>query len=154
MPSPNARGRDDHLLLVAANVAAIGSLVPVALYQLGVISHLPDPPAKVFDSDRITSSPIAHPLGIPDGMLGIASYGTTLLMAICLCRSKRVSRMLGAKLLLDGGLATFNASRQMTRFGKLCSWCMGAVAATAVMVYAGRLSISRVFANESATLSG
>lgn len=141
----NAGEAADCRLLLIANVAAIASLVPVVFYQLGVMRHLPDPPSNVFDSDRITSSRMAHPLGIPDGVPGVASYGTTLVLAAMACRSTPVRRMLGAKLLLDGGVASFNAVRQVVRFGKLCSWCMGTVAATAVMVYAGRESISAVF---------
>lgn len=89
---------------------------------------------------------MAHPFGIPDGLLGVASYGTTLLLATMACKSKRASKVLGAKLLLDGGVAGFNATRQVVRFGKLCSWCMGTVAATGVMVYAGR-SFIRVFSD-------
>jgi len=114
------------------------------------VKHLPDPPAKIFDSDRITGSQIAHPFGIPDGLLGIASYGTTLALAIVASESKTAGRLLGAKLLADAGAATFNASRQVVRFGKLCSWCMGTAAATGVMVYAGRQFISRVFCDENA----
>lgn len=140
-----ARARKDQRLLLAANGAAIASLVPVVLHQLGGLRHLPDPPGSLFDSDRITDSRMAHPFGVPDGLLGVASYGTTLTLALMACRSRRAGRLLGAKLLLDGGVATFNASRQVVRFGKLCSWCMGTVAATAVMVYAGRRFISRVF---------
>ena len=142
--------QESRRLLLAANGAAIASLVPVILYQLGAVKHLPDPPAEIFDSDRITGSKIAHPLGIPDGLLGIASYGTTLALAAMACRSKTAGRLLGAKLVLDGGAATFNTSRQIVRFGKLCSWCMGTVAATGVMVYAGRQFISRVFCDKNA----
>lgn len=135
--------RDWRLLLIA-NGVAIASLVPVVLHQLGVVRHLPDPPSSVFDSDRITGSQMAHPLGIPDGVLGVASYGTTLMLASIACRSNRATRLLGAKLLLDGGVASFNAVRQVVRFGKLCSWCMGTVAATAVMVYAGHRFVSGI----------
>lgn len=142
--------RKNHQLLLAANSAAIASLVPVVLYQTRVLRHLPDPAAKIFDSDRITDSNMAHPFGIPDGLLGIASYGTTFLLAVMACRSDRAGRLLGVKLLLDGGAASFNASRQISRFSKLCSWCMGTVAATGVMVYAGRHFISHAFSDENA----
>jgi uncharacterized membrane protein len=135
---------DSHALLAAANAAAIATLIPVALHQLGLVRHLPDPPASMFDSDGITESSMAHPFGIPDALLGIASYGTTLLLVRGACRSSAARKLLGAKLLLDGGTATFNATRQVTRFGKLCSWCMGTVAATALMVYAGRHAIAGV----------
>ncbi|HZQ41644.1 MAG TPA: vitamin K epoxide reductase family protein [Acidobacteriaceae bacterium] len=144
----SAREAESHRLLAGANAAALATLVPVALHQLGVVDHLPDPPKSVFDSDRITDSSIAHPFGIPDALLGIASYGTTLLLIRSASRSHAVRRFLGVKLLLDGGAAAFNATRQVVRFGKVCSWCMGTAAATAVMVYAGRQLIAGVFAGE------
>jgi len=110
----------------------------VALHQLGALDHLPDPPCKLFHSDRITESEMAHPFGVPDSLLGLASYGTTLALAMTAkqCRPARV--LLGGKLVLDSAAAAFNATRQVTRFGKLCSWCTGTALATAAMVYAGR----------------
>lgn len=154
MDSPSVCKVEDQRLLVAANTVALATLVPVVLHQLGVVRHLPDPPATLFDSDRITESKMAHPLGVPDGLLGVASYGTTLLLALMAGRSKCARKMLGTKLLLDGGVAAFNATRQVVRFGKLCSWCMGTVVATGAMVYAGRSIICEVFSNEIAKDNG
>lgn len=145
---------EDQRLVLIANAAAIATLVPVVLHQLGAVRHLPDPPGRLFDSDGITESKMAHPLGVPDGLLGLASYGTTLFLALTASRLKCGGRMLGAKLLLDGGVAGFNATRQVARFGKLCSWCMGTVVATGVMVYAGRSFISRTFSRGAADLKG
>ncbi|HEV2576026.1 MAG TPA: vitamin K epoxide reductase family protein [Acidobacteriaceae bacterium] len=147
MMGQSSSATESHKLLVGANVAALVTLVPVALHQLGVVSHLPDPPSSVFDSDGITGSAMAHPLGIPDALLGIASYGTTLLLIRSAPGCSAARKVLGAKLLLDGGAAMFNTSRQVMRFGKICSWCMGTVAATAVMVYAGRQLIAGVFSS-------
>ena len=124
--------------MIGACSVAIGTLVPVALHQLGALDHLPDPPGRVFDSDRITESEMAHPFGVPDSLLGLASYGTTLGLALMSVRCAAARRLLGGKLVLDGAAAAFNATRQVTRFGKLCSWCMGTALATAVMVCAGR----------------
>lgn len=148
--SRGSREGENRELLIAANAAALATLVPVALHQLGVVRHLPDPPASVFDSDGIADSAVAHPLGIPDALLGIASYGMTLLLVRGAATCGAARKLLGVKLLMDGGVATFNATRQVVRFGKLCSWCMGTVAATAVMVYAGRQLIAGVFAGEPA----
>jgi uncharacterized membrane protein len=118
------------------------TLVPVALHQLGAISHLPDPAGRLFDSDRITESRMAHPLGVPDSLPGIASYGTTLALILLARRHARTRKLLGGKLLVDGGAAAFNVVRQLVRFGKLCSWCTGTALATAAMVYAGRGAIA------------
>lgn len=81
---------------------------------------------------------MAHPFGVPDSLLGLASYGTTLGLAVTSTRCRPARLLLGGKLVLDGAAAAFNATRQVTRFRKLCSWCTGTALATAVMVYAGR----------------
>ena len=129
-------------VMMAACCMALATLVPVALHQLGALEHLPDPPGRMFDSDGITESKMAHPLGVPDALLGVASYGTTLALMMMARRSETAKRVLGAKLVLDGAAAGFNAVRQVARFGKLCSWCTGTAMATAVMVYAGRGAIA------------
>jgi uncharacterized membrane protein len=125
-------------LLVGANVTAILTLLPVAAHQLGCLSHLPDPPGKLFASDHITMSKAAHPLGIPDGVLGLASYGLTLSLALLAPARPEVRKLLVLKLVADGGLASFNVIRQVVSFRKLCSWCTATAVCTAVMVCAGR----------------
>ena len=134
----------DHVLLLGASCVAIATLVPVAMYQVGAISKLPDPPFRVFDSERITTSSAAHPFGIPDGLLGIASFSTTLTLALLSRRSKTANKLLGAKLVFDASSAAFNAGRQVVSFGKLCSWCTGTALSAGVMAYAGRNSIREV----------
>ncbi|MGC1360857.1 MAG: vitamin K epoxide reductase family protein [Silvibacterium sp.] len=130
-------------LLLAATSAALLTLIPVAAHQLGYLSHLPDPPAAIFDSDRITESTTAHPLGIPDSLLGLGSYGLTLTL-ILLARSKpKARRLLALKLIGDGSIAGFNMVRQITKFGKLCSWCTVTALCTAAMVAGGRKLIAK-----------
>jgi uncharacterized membrane protein len=123
---------------IAAATAAVATLVPVALYQGGAIEELPDPPGEWFDSERITSGKSAHPLGIPDSYLGLASYGLTLLLLVKARKSKVARVLLGAKLDADGSMAAVNFGRQVVSFHKLCSWCSGTALATAVMVPAGK----------------
>jgi len=126
------------LTAIAAASAAIATLVPVALYQCHAIGNLPDPPGAWFDSEEITSSKAAHPLGVPDSLPGLGSYGITLALAILSRRSVLARKLFGAKLVLDGGMATVNVARQIVSFRRLCSWCMGTALMTAVLVPAGR----------------
>ena len=116
---------------------AIATLLPVAAYQLGWVKHLSDPPGDLWDSDRITGSRTAHPLGIPDALLGLASYGASLGLLIAAPRSDTARLLLPWKLGLDGAAAAFNAGRQVVKFGKMCSWCTGTGLATAGMVCLG-----------------
>lgn len=130
-------------LLLASTSAALLTLIPVAAHQLGYLRHLPDPPSTIFASDRITESAVAHPLGIPDSLLGLGSYGLTLTL-ILLARSKsKARRLLALKLIGDASIAGFNVVRQIAKFGKLCSWCTGTALCTAAMVAEGRKLISR-----------
>lgn len=134
--------KTDKTIALVACGTALGTLVVVALFQSGAIDSLPDPPGKVFDSERITLSETAHPLGIPDSYLGLASYGATLTLLLLANKSKWARRALGFKLVGDAGAASFNAVRQIVSFGKLCSWCTGTALATGVMVYGGRKAVA------------
>jgi uncharacterized membrane protein len=143
---PTVTQSDNYPLLIAASCAALATLVPIAMYQLNVITQLPDPPLRVFDSERITKSKAAHPMGIPDALLGLASFGTTLTLAILARRNKTAKMLLGVKLGMDASVAAFNAVRQVAEFGKLCSWCTATALSAGVMAYAGRGSIREVIA--------
>lgn len=134
MPPGETKGSsgNDPAAIVACSVA-LATLVPVTLYQIGVLQRLPDPPGDVFDSERITMSKAAHPGGIPDGLLGLASFATTMGLLLAARRRPTVRLVLGAKLSLDVGVAGFNAVRQVVSFGKLCSWCTGTAMAAGTM---------------------
>ena len=141
-PHPgNRSSEENNVAMAGACCVALATLVPVALYQTGMLSRLPDPPLTVFDSERITASPDAHPFGIPDALLGLGSFGATLALILLERRSAFAEKMLGAKLTLDIAIAALNASRQVTKFGKLCSWCTGTALAAGVMAYEGRETI-------------
>lgn len=129
------------VVMTGACCTALATLVPVALFQTGRLSRLPDPPSTFFDSERITSSQAAHPFGIPDALLGLGSFGLTLALILLEKRNARAKRLLGAKLTLDASVAAFNATRQVITFGKLCSWCTGTALAAGVMAYCGRAMI-------------
>jgi len=133
---------DNQPLLLASTSIALASLVPVALYQSRLIPALPDPSLRIFDSERITKSKTAHPLGIPDGWLGLASFGTTFVLVLLGRRSSTARKLLGVKLVMDASVGAFNAVRQIVEFRKLCSWCTATALSAATMAYAGRGSIA------------
>jgi hypothetical protein len=132
------RAASSNMLLAAATCAAVATLIPVAAHQIGAIDHLPDPPGSVFDSDRITESKAAHPLGIPDGILGLGSYSVTLGLVVLAGGNPKWRKLLALKLLGDGSLASFNVVRQVVSFHRLCSWCTATAVCTAAMLIAGR----------------
>jgi uncharacterized membrane protein len=139
---------------IIACSAAIVTLVPVALHQLGALKHLPDPPCAAFDSDSITESQAAHPLGIPDGLLGLASYSTTMALMLAARKDDHAKHLLALKLAADGSLAAFNVVRQVVQFRKLCSWCTGTAAATAIMLFASRDIMRNAASNALIAVTG
>ncbi len=134
----STNGSKSNWALAAATCAAVATLIPVAAHQVGAIDHLPDPPGSVFASDRITKSQSAYPLGIPDGILGLTSYGATLGLVALAAGSPKARKLLAVKLLGDGSLAAFNVVRQIVSFRMLCSWCTATAVCTAAMVISGR----------------
>jgi uncharacterized membrane protein len=127
-----------HAAAVAGAALALATLVPVALYQTGVVGRLPDPPGAIFDSEWITSSTDAHPMGIPDSLLGLGSYGVTLALLLAAPSSSVARALLRGKLAGDGSMAAFNVVKQVVKFRRVCSWCTGTALATSLLVAAGR----------------
>lgn len=68
-----------HIALLSS--VGLADFIPISLYQLGVIRHLPDPPGSLFDSDKINSSKDAQIAGIPDGVVSLVAYSATVALA-------------------------------------------------------------------------
>jgi uncharacterized membrane protein len=126
-------------MAVACCCAAMATLAPVALVQLHIIRDLPELPGRLFDSKRVVRSEGAYHLGIPDGVLGLASYGVTLALLVAATPERpMVRRLLRGKLALDATMAIRNVRKQVTEHKRICSWCIGAAVATAGLVFFGR----------------
>ncbi len=64
------------------SLVAMSSLMAVALYQLGMLKHLPQPPSSKFDTKKVNGSAEAYSkFSVPDGVLGLGSYAATLGLA-------------------------------------------------------------------------
>ena len=75
--------------IVAFSLIGMASMAAVTLYRMGLIRHLPDPPAPRFDSDRVNGSDTAYQYGLPDGTLTLAGHATNAAMAASggICRA-------------------------------------------------------------------
>lgn len=120
--------------IAASALASAGALGVVSLYQLGLIRHLPDPPLKIFASDKVDASGEAYVLGhTPDAVPGAASAAVTAALAVAggagtaRPRWLRVATALKATGDAVGGVALFAEQIQMHR--RLCSWCTFATVA-------------------------
>ena len=137
-PAGDMKSSSSNWVLVTATSGALASLIPVVAHQIGAIHHLPDPPGSVFASNRITGSKSAFPLGIPDGILGLTTYGVTLGLLALATSKPKARKLLAIKLLGDGSVAAFNVAGQVVCFRRLRSWCTATAVCTAVMLIAGR----------------
>jgi hypothetical protein len=68
--------------VVGLSMLGTASLGLVALYQMGIIKHLPEPKVKLLNADKVDASSEAYEwLSTADALLGIASFGTTMVLA-------------------------------------------------------------------------
>jgi len=108
----------------------------IALYQLGLIRHLPDPPLPMMNADRVDGSAEAYErFRIPDAVLGFGSYAVT--MALAAMGGTRRARetpwiplALAAKIAFDASNAGKLSVDQWTKHRAFCLWCLLAAAAT------------------------
>ncbi len=79
-------GADDALqrrrAVAGLTLLTISSMGLIALYQLGVLKHLPEPPLPGLDAEKVNGSAQAYGLfATPDAVLGLGSYAVTLGLA-------------------------------------------------------------------------
>jgi len=121
-------------------LAACGSMGVVALYQFGLVRHLPEPPASWLQSDRVDAAGEAHAFGLtPDTALAISSYGGD-------AGSDRHGRggsgaapsvdagPAAGQLAIDAAGAARLTLEQASKHRAFCFWCLMATAATAAAV--------------------
>lgn len=118
------------------SLAASASMSVIALYQLGILRHVPEPPLPRFDSDSITGSEKAYSLlETPDAVLAMSSYAVTLTLA-AMGSPDRANEQpllpiaLAAKVGLDAVVAAKYTLDEWREHRALCFWCLLASAAT------------------------
>jgi hypothetical protein len=122
--------------VIGLSLAAAGSMGLIALYQSGVIRHLPEPPLPGFDADKVDASAEAFErLEVGDAFLGFVSYGVTMTLA-AMGPPDRATRQPWIPLALAGKVAfdVANAAKltvdQWTKHKAFCFWCLLAATAT------------------------
>ncbi|GIH19553.1 hypothetical protein Raf01_77250 [Rugosimonospora africana] len=109
----------------------------VAAYQYGLLRHLPEPPWRGLDADRVDASGEAYAVAhTPDTALALANAAITLAL-VGMGPADRAARQPWLPLLTAGKAAGDAAAgawlfaEQVTKHRRLCGWCTLA-AATAV----------------------
>lgn len=128
---------------VGASLAAMASLGVIALYQVGIISHLPDPPLPGFDADKVHGSAEAYALlATPDSILGLGSYAATGVLAAIGGADRAATQpwlplALAGKVLFDLAQAARLTLNEVTEQRALSAWSLltaGASVLTAALV--------------------
>ena len=122
--------------IVGLSLIAAGSMGIIALYQMGIIKHLPEPPLPKLDADKVDASEEAYAhLQAPDAVLGFGSYAATMALAAVGGKNRAKEQpwlpvALAAKALVDAFQAARLTRDQAVRHQAYCFWCLLAAAAT------------------------
>jgi uncharacterized membrane protein len=118
----------------------VGAGMIVGLYQMGVLRRLPDLPVRGFDATKVDASDYAYKrLQTPDGLLMVASYAVTAILAGAGGRDRAreqplVPIALAAKTLYDTGTALKLAQEEWDENQALCGYCQAATLASIASV--------------------
>ncbi len=135
------RAADDTLTrhrrqVVALSLTSAACMGLIALYQIGSIRELPEPPLPMLDAEKVDASAEAYArLSVGDAFLGFVSYGVTMLLAGIGGPRRHLTnpwlpRALAAKVAFDAAQAAKLTVDQWTKHRAFCSWCLVAAAAT------------------------
>ena len=122
------------------SLVSIGSMAVISLYQMGIIDHLPEPPLPKLNADKVDAAEDAYAkLSMPDGVLGLHSYSTTLALiatggADRARETPLVPLLLAGKALMDAAQAGKLTVDQWTKHRAFCSYCLLAAGATFAVV--------------------
>jgi uncharacterized membrane protein len=124
--------------IVVLSLTAIGCMGLIALYQMGLIKHLPEPELPGLDADKVDASTEAYSFfETPDAVIGLGSYAVTLGLAAMGGKTRAKTKpwiplALAAKTTADAAQAARLTYDQFAKHGAACLWCLIAAAATFV----------------------
>ena len=111
--------------IIGLSCFSCGLLGGVALYQLGILKKLPQPPLRGFNSAKVHKSTEAYPFGVPDALLGLGSCAVTAALA-----AVGSPIMLGCKLLADAAAAGKLTLDECTKIRAFSIWSLLVTAST------------------------
>ncbi len=134
-PGPALRRRRR---VVGGTMLSTACMAVASLYQTGVLRRIPELPLRRFDANRVEASAQAYQvLRMPDAPLAVVSFGLTAALAAAAgggagrgVQAVRVA--LAAKALVDAAYSAKLMSDQVTKHGRLCSWCLTTTVGAAV----------------------
>ncbi len=124
--SPEMKRRRAVIGLSLIGMAAMGA---VSLLQTGVVKHLPDPPIKNFDSDKVNLSETAYRFGAPDGTISLAGLAANIPLAAFGGKDRAsenplVPLLAGAKAMIEAIVAGWFFLQMPTKQKAWCGYCI------------------------------
>jgi uncharacterized membrane protein len=122
--------------VVALSMAAAASMSVIALYQAGLLRHLPQPKVRWIDSDRVDASPLAYSRGqVGDAFLGALNWSVTATLAAMGGPDRAreqpwIPIALAGKVAFDVANVARMSSVQWSSFRAFCVWCLAAGVST------------------------
>jgi len=127
---------DNRRKIVGLSFSAIGCMGLIALYQMGIIKHLPEPHFHGLNADKVDASEEAYEhLQMGDAFIGLKSYASTAALA-AMGGEKRAGKhpwiplAMAAKTTFDAVQAARLTYDQYAKHRAACMWCLITSAAT------------------------
>ena len=140
-----AKHRRDIALLSSIGII---DFIPISFYQLGIIKHVPDFSAKVFDSDYVNASKEAQIAGLPDGPISLLMYAANLAAVGGALRKKKRKNMfdflIAANSIGQAAGGAFYLYTMATKQKKVCLYCVTG----ALLNFATLVPLKRLFFKE------
>lgn len=121
--------------IVGTSLLGIASMAAVSLLQTGIVRHLPDPPIKGFNSDKVNLGRTAYQFGAPDGTFAVASLSLNLPLAALggAVRPPWIPLVAAGKAAVDAAAAAWYFYQMPTKEKAWCAYCITGAAANAVI---------------------
>lgn len=122
--------------IVGLSLVSINAMGLIALYQIGIIQHLPEPPIAGLDADKVDASAEAYAyFSTPDAFIGLGSYAVTMGLAAMGGKDRATQQpwipvALAVKVIFDAAQAGKLTVDQWTKHRAFCFWCLLAASAT------------------------
>lgn len=126
--------------ILGLSLGAAGSMAVISLYQMGILRHLPEPPLRGLDADKVDAADEAYArLSTPDAVIGLTSYSLTAFSAAAGEPRRAQTRpwlplAMGAKVAIDAAQAARLTWNQWSKQRAFCAWCLLAAGATFSMM--------------------
>ncbi len=117
--------------IIGLSLAGMASMTAVSMLQTGILEHLPDPPLKSFNSDKVNSSDAAYRFGAPDGTMGVAGFALNVPIAAFGGASRATEQPLvplaaAAKAAVDALVAGWYFYQMPAKEHAWCGYCIAA----------------------------